>query len=401
MKIKHIVALILVFSLSTISVGCNNYSDDSYNMVEKQQFALNYFKALGKQEDTIVSPLLAMITIGELSGIVDDCVMDKSVALLDSKKVIYALNIDCGRLLSEIKVADSSNTTNVTEYNESTEDSNSADNFDYSSNFLIKLEEIEKTDGFGSVYTSNLSNLYRGRINSYYTKEQYNTIIEEIDAFTEWHQYSETDISLFNKLTYKNENIQDDKILTPCNIETVSGKEVKGVISRDIISCNRTDKSLSCKVSSGDTEVSLVLMMPLDESTSLDEYIDSMTQDEFRGLLYGYGHEPWCKDKDGYNFNCAFPEITDSSIIKDNSTYDKMGLGELFSTKLKLEGSQGDKKLHSIIQYTGIEVKAPSKSNNNNDYNENATMVFNRPFVYALIEDESNYPLIMGRVDNI
>lgn len=78
-----------------------------------------------------------------------------------------------------------------------------------------------------------------------------------------------------------------------------------------------------------------------------------------------------------------------------------MGLGELFSTKLKLEGSQGDKKLHSIIQYTGIEVKAPSKSNNNNDYNENATMAFNRPFVYALIEDESNYPLIMGRVDNI
>ena len=191
-------------------------------------------------------------------------------------------------MLSEIKVADSSNTTNVTEYNESTEDSNSANNFDYSSNFLIKLEEIEKTDGFGSAYTSNLSNLYRGRISSYYTKEQYNTIIEKIDEFgefNEWHQYSETDVSLFNKLTYKNENIQDDKILTPCNIETVSDKEVKGVISRDIISCNRTDKSLSCKVSSGDTEVSLVLMMPLDESTSLDEYIDSMTPDEFRGVI--------------------------------------------------------------------------------------------------------------------
>ena len=86
MKIKHIVALTLVFSLSTISVGCNNYSDDSYNMTEKQQFALSYFKALGKHEDTIVSPLLAMITIGELSGIVDDCVRDKSVALLDNKK---------------------------------------------------------------------------------------------------------------------------------------------------------------------------------------------------------------------------------------------------------------------------------------------------------------------------
>lgn len=77
--------------------------------------------------------------------------------------------------------------------------------------------------------------------------------------------------------------------MTPCNIETVSDKEVKGVISRDIISCNRTDKSLSCKVSSGDTEVSLVLMMPLDESTSLDEYIDSMTPDEFRGYYMDMG----------------------------------------------------------------------------------------------------------------
>lgn len=399
MRFKRIVALVLMFSICAVNTGCSMYSDDSYNMVEQQQFALNYFKALGKQEDTIISPFLAMVTIGELSGIVNESVGNKSLALINRKNDISELNIDCGRLLGELEIPD-----DCSESLECDCADNTDSNFDYSSNFLIQIEEDEKSDGFDSAYTSNLSNLYNAKINTYCDREQYNAVIETIGDFgdfSEWHPYEETNLSLLNKLTYHNKNIQDKENLTPCNIETKSNKTVNGIIDRDVISCAKSEKSLSCKVSYGDTSVSLVLIMPSDENMTIDEFIDNMTIDEFKGILYGYLYSPWSKDTDGYGFTCIFPEIIDYSIIKDNSTYDKMGLGELFSEELRLDDSQNGTKLHSVVQYTGIEIKAQSGVNSSTDYNKDKVMVFNRPFIYALVDDDSNYPLIMGRVDDI
>lgn len=409
MKIRRLVALALVVSVATLSVGCGNYEDNSDNILEKQQFALSYFKALGEKEETVVSPLLAMVTIGELSGVVNNTVKNKSLALIDSKKDTSSLNILCGKILSELQIDDTDSSTSnasseetVSVYGEQYATSN---NIGYSSNFIVKLEDEGKTDGFSSAYISNLSNLYHGSVNSYSSLKQYNTLSEMMGSyndFSDWHPYNEEDISLINKLTYINKCTESGVALKPCNIETESKGKIKGIVADDIVSCTKSDMSLSCKIASGDTGISLVLMMPTDENMTLTDYISSMTLEEFNGLTYEYWYDPWCKDTDGYNFSCVFPELSSYSVLKDTNTYEKLGLGSLFNAELLLDGSNSNNKLYNIVQYTGIEIKSSSEVEvKDSEYDKDRTMIFDRPFIYALIEDEYNYPLIMGRVDKV
>ena len=409
MEIKRLVALALVVSIATLSIGCGNYGDNSDNILEKQQFALSYFKALGEKEETVVSPLLAMVTIGELSGVVNSAVRDKSLALVDSKKDTSSLNILCGKILSELQIDDTDSSTSNPSSEETAsvygEQYTTSNNIDYNSKFIVKLEDEEKTDGFSSAYISNLSNLYHGSVNSYSSLEQYNTLSEMMGSyndFSDWHPYNEEDISLINKLTYINKCTESGVALKPCNIETESKGEIRGIVASDIVSCTKSDMSFSCKIASGDTGISLVLMMPADENMTLTDYISNMTLEEFNGLTYEYWYDPWCKDTDGYNFSCAFPELSSYSVLKDTNTYEKLGLGSLFNAELLLDDSNSNNKLHNIVQYTGIEVKASSEVKvKDNEYNKDRTMIFDRPFIYALIEDEYNYPLIMGRVDKV
>lgn len=409
MRIKNTI-LILAISASILVTGCTTDSKVYHDRISGQNFAINYFKALSNKEDTVVSPLLAIATIGELSGIVNDSVSDKCIALVNDDYEKTELSIHCGELISALEIdEDNIDKDNIDKNNNDTTPNS---NFKYSSDLVISLSEQEELYGFSSAYVSNLKNLYRGRVRSYNNIEKYNSIIADINKSrstedkVQWHSFDEEGLSVFNSIEYHT-NYQDYIKFEPDEQFESNSEyniEYKSIATSSIKHSLESENTLSCEIATNSDAISLILMMPSDKNESLDDYISSLTTNEIDIILNNNWNKPWCDNSDSEEIYCVFPEILNNSEIRDNSTYNKLGLRELFNDSLEIPGITDDVMLENIINYTDIEIKATNNNNTKNVYKNfslDKTMVFNRPFLYILIENNSGYPLIIGRVDNI
>lgn len=148
-------------------------------------------------------------------------------------------------------------------------------------------------------------------------------------------------------------------------------------------------KNISCK---------LVCIMP-NEDISLETYINELTAEQFLDMPLGVSPT-------GFT-SVSIPEfsITKSGSIKEDIK--NIGIDGIFDKDADFsKGFSEDIFVNDFSQTVSITVNKngiSTKNVNNHELekqNTNDSLVFNRPFIYAVVDNESYAPIIMGTVNN-
>lgn len=150
-------------------------------------------------------------------------------------------------------------------------------------------------------------------------------------------------------------------------------------------------KNIPCK---------LICILP-NENYSLKDYVDKLTGDKLLDMPHSIAATDFSK--------VTIPEfsIKQSKSLKENLT--KMGIDEIFSADADFtKGFAEDIFVNDITQSVSIEVNQYGVSSPKPEETAEATETpevdnsidFNRPFVYAVIDNESYTPIIIGTVNN-
>lgn len=165
------------------------------------------------------------------------------------------------------------------------------------------------------------------------------------------------------------------------------------------------EKVQGFKKSYKDGKYSFVALLPK-EGISLNDYITSLREEEFFKLL---------KNKKDVLVEASIPkfEVEYSKDLKD--TLKVLGLNQCFGGEADLSKmfNDGSKSAYisDVFQKTHIEVnekgtkagavtviEIQEKSAPMGD--EVKTIVLDKPFLYAIIENDTNLPIFIGRLDN-
>ena len=153
------------------------------------------------------------------------------------------------------------------------------------------------------------------------------------------------------------------------------------------------------------TPVKFVAIMP-NEDTSLESYISSMTYLEYSDMLDSF--------KITSLTNASVPEFSIKSDGKPTSLKSELedcGLADIFTDSINLSNItlSDDLFVNDIseiqpsvtVNSAGIGVKATVTANTlKSDFKTaDSTLKFDRPFIFMLIDNESNIPLYIGTVD--
>lgn len=152
-------------------------------------------------------------------------------------------------------------------------------------------------------------------------------------------------------------------------------------------------------------EYGFAVFLP-DENVSINDYVSSLSGEKLRNMLNGIQN---------VNVEAKLPKFTYEYSVKLNDTLKTMGLVDAFeASAADLSGigtsSYGNLHIGEVLHKTFIEVaekgtKAAAvtsvavNTESAPAYPENTKFVIvNRPFVYAIIDNETNLPLFIGVV---
>ncbi len=151
-------------------------------------------------------------------------------------------------------------------------------------------------------------------------------------------------------------------------------------------------------------EFSFAVLLP-DEDTDIDTYVDSLTAEKINTLL---------NNKTNEKVETTLPKFTYEYDISLKDTLINMGLGDAFDESLADFSQMGSSSLGNIyvsdvLHKTFIEVaeegtKAAAvtavimKAESAMPIEEVKRVIVNRPFVFMILDNESNTPLFIGSV---
>lgn len=213
-------------------------------------------------------------------------------------------------------------------------------------------------------------------------QDNYNLYLDCSTAISDqWlKSYNEQDVKTDNFTTYSQNKIS---VTYLTSIErSFKTNDAQGFI-KDM-------KNIPCK---------LLCILPND-NYSLKEYVNTLTGEKLLDMPYSISATDFSK--------VTIPEfsISESKSLKNNLT--KIGIDEIFSADSDFsKGFAEDIFVNDLTQAVSIEVNkngissSKSESNTESDSIEvNNSIIFNRPFIYAVIDNESYAPIIIGTVNN-
>jgi len=151
-----------------------------------------------------------------------------------------------------------------------------------------------------------------------------------------------------------------------------------------------------------DDRYSFVAMLP-DNGTDIDSFVNSLRQSDFSAFI---------KNKKDVEVHTRIPKFEYSYENELSAALKRMGLNDVFDrNKANLKGMTDEPDIFAskVMHKTKIQInEAGSKAGAAtaiyiekwgmaSDYK---TLIFDRPFVYAIIENQTNIPLFIGTVHN-
>ena len=143
----------------------------------------------------------------------------------------------------------------------------------------------------------------------------------------------------------------------------------------------------------------LICILP-NENYSLKEYVNKLTGDKLLDMPYSVSATDFAE--------VSIPEfsISESKRLKDSLTQN--GIDDIFSVDADFsKGFAEDIFVNDLTQSVKIEINKNGICSSNSESNDESSttevdnsIIFNRPFVYAVVDNESYAPIIIGTVNN-
>ncbi len=216
---------------------------------------------------------------------------------------------------------------------------------------------------------------------------------------------SDTALVLVNALLF------DDEWLTPYEESDIYDGSFKGTKGNETVSFMRSNEMLiKSKDAKGilknykNTPCKFVAILP-DESVSVEEYVASLSGSKLENLLGSASGISRCE--------AHLPQYELRSKLSLNDTAKAMGMELMFTPDANFDALTMNDGLFvsDVVQESFIEVTAKGTKAGSSSaviMNESAPapqvfeeLKFDRPFVFMIVENESNLPLFIGTVKSI
>jgi serpin B len=389
---RKVIALSTMLTmLITTFTGCDNgYSDVMTDMQKKEVFAVNYFKLACETEEysvnTVVSPMLAMMQIGMLSNGLSGNTLESVSRLLGDESGHTVLNIDNAHIVGLA----------------------SEGYLDFRNNIVINSNI--KLGNASSIFYSNCMNIYKANmINSDLSNKHNMDVVRDQTGLI---CYNSDQIVLESELYF---NSQWSTYVSPEGVTNEQFINSDGNKSNvEYIFDNEADFYIDGEKENvvmefiGDGSVAIAFIMPKDSNYNIDSYIDDrMTADTVNMLLNS-------KDYSVKTAAAYIPSFqVNMSIDNKTELFSDLGLGALFENSSDFkdivdtdgESEYAEASITRLTDAVKIKVRKPSESNKyayETDVPDDSEIIkFNRPFVYMVVDTSTNFPLVIGKLDNI
>lgn len=150
------------------------------------------------------------------------------------------------------------------------------------------------------------------------------------------------------------------------------------------------------------TPLKLCVIVP-DEDISIDEYLNNLTSDVFLTMLNNMDVLTRC--------NAYLPGFSVNNTVDITASLENMGISTLFTEEADVSNltRTEDVYVSQILQTINFDIsengisstEIQEKSTANSVLDNEVTVKADRPFIFAVIDNESNIPLYLGIVENI
>ena len=224
-------------------------------------------------------------------------------------------------------------------------------------------------------------------------------IIDQIDADTVMYLINAVVFDAEWQNVYNKENIYEDEFTA------VDGEKHNVEFMRSEESSYLDDGNATGFVKPYyDGKYSFVTLLP-NQGVSIDDYIESLSGESFIALLDNTENTP---------VNASLPKFSYDYEIKMNDALKALGMPEGFSPDDADFSKMGHSSIGNIyigkvlhktyitVDELGTKAGAVTKVEMNDEaYMETKNVVLDRPFVYAIIDNETDLPIFIGVVKNL
>lgn len=150
------------------------------------------------------------------------------------------------------------------------------------------------------------------------------------------------------------------------------------------------------------TPLKLCVLMP-NENVSIEKYIDSLNYEKFQGLIDSMDVIKRC--------NAYLPGFSVQVSMNITSALKNMGINTVFTKDAILTNMTQTENvyLNEVVQGIDLTInekgissaEIADKTTSSAVLDNNTTIKVNRPFVFAVVDNESNIPIYLGVVENI
>lgn len=150
------------------------------------------------------------------------------------------------------------------------------------------------------------------------------------------------------------------------------------------------------------TPLKLCVILP-DENITISDYLKTLNSETFANLLNSIDITKRC--------NAYLPEFSVSKSVDLTSALKNMGINALFTEEADLTNmtQSEDVHLNNFVQSIDFSIsekgisseKIDEKTTENSTLDNETDVKVNRPFIFAVIDNESNIPLYLGIMENL
>ncbi|MBR3278643.1 MAG: serpin family protein [Lachnospiraceae bacterium] len=170
-----------------------------------------------------------------------------------------------------------------------------------------------------------------------------------------------------------------------------------------------TEKATGFRKSYEGGQYSFIAILPTDESISANEFVRNFTAEDYEDFIGSVSYE--------YDVFTTMPEFSSDFEFLLNGTLENLGAGDVFHTEKAdlsgIAGNPGDLYVSKVIHKTHIEVDAngtKAAAVTAISLDAGSAMPIEkefkyvecvRPFVYAIVDNETNAPVFIGTVNEV
>lgn len=389
----------------------NNYSSYITNF-ELRMFRNHYALAEDKNSSFVLAPINSVFQLGLIANGASGDTSDEISLALGSDLTFDDINQCSSYFKSRIEAVSKIQSDEINELSGKTEDASDTEYIKFNNSLFFNDTSDIKTK-----FLQTNADYYGNDIFRFMFSDE-NALTKIGNQFTDFtDNFAITELKEADTLVSISASDISDLWLTPyakTDIEKGTFNATGG--SRDVSYMTSTESYIKSKTAQGiikytkKNPLKLMLVMP-NEDISLDEYVSDFNHLEFTNLIESFDITK--------NVNAVIPEFSiknDGKVKPLSATLEESGLYTLFTEDATFHEMSHSKDLllnemydilpSITVNQAGIsgtvdkDVKSVLEKHTKEVIRAESDLKFDRPFIFLLIDNETNIPIYIGTVNN-